>query len=228
MNYGFSDPDVSVPLKSHDEKNRYSIQLYRHLIDFVNLEEKDLVEIGSGRGGGLAYIAGNYPARSVLGVDLDRGAVAFSNRNYNHGNLAFQIGNAEQLPLMNDSCDIILNVESSHRYQRMDSFLNEVTRLLRNGGYFLFTDFRYDYEWPETDELFKRFRLKILNKKDITPNVVKALEMSDPLRRALIKKMVPKFMQKVMLNFAGAIGSETYNYFLNRNYIYKSYVFQKY
>ena len=228
MNFGFSDPNVNLSLDSSDEENRYSIQLYQHLIDFVKLGEKNIVEIGSGRGGGLAYIARNYPAKSVIGVDLDKGAVAFSNRYYNYGNLSFQSGNAEQLPLMNDSCDVILNVESSHRYLRMDSFLSEATRILKKGGHFLFTDFRYDYEWPETDELFKKFRLKILNEKDITLNVLRALEMSDPLRRALIKKLVPKCLQKVMLNFAGAIGSETYNYFLNRKYIYKSYVFQKY
>jgi ubiquinone/menaquinone biosynthesis C-methylase UbiE len=142
--------------------------------------------------------------------------------------MSFQSGNAEELPLRNDSCDVILNVESSHRYLRMDSFLSETIRILRKGGHFLFTDFRYDFEWPETDELFKKFRLKILKETDITPNVLRALEMSDQRSRALIKKRVPFFLRKVMLNFAGAIGSETYDFFLNRKYIYKSYVFQKY
>lgn len=227
MNFGFSDPDVKVSLESADEKNRYSIQLYKHLVDFVELEEKDIVEIGSGRGGGLAYIAKKYHAKSIMGLDLDKGAVAFSNRYYKFGNLSFQRGNAEQLPLKNDSCDVVLNVESSHRYLKMNRFLSEVYRILRKGGYLLFTDFRYDYEWLETNELFKSTGLKIVMEKDITSNVVMALEMSDLQSRTLITKLVPHFLQKVMLNFAGAIGSETYNSFLDRKYIYKSYVFQK-
>jgi len=228
MNYGFSDPDDNLQLNPSDEKNRYSIQLYKHLIDFVKLDEKDIVEIGSGRGGGLSYIARNYPAKSIIGVDLDKGAVAFSNRNYNYDNLSFLSGNAQELPLTNDSCDVILNVESSHRYLQMDRFLSEVNRILKTGGYFLFTDFRYDYEWPETEKLLKNLRFKILREEDTTPNVIRALMMNDPQSRALINKLVPKFLQKVMLNFAGAIGSETYNYFLNRKYIYKCFVFQKY
>ena len=227
MNFGFSDPEVHVSLDPTDEKNRYSIQLYKHLTDFVELKDKDIVEIGCGRGGGLAYIAKNFPAKSILGIDLDKSAVAFSNKFHNFYNLSFKYGNAQHLPLMDDTYDVILNVESSHRYLEMDRFLSEVNRILRKGGHFLFTDFRYDYEWPETDELFKSFRLKKLEEKDITLSVLKALEMNDRQNRALIKKLVPKYMQKGMLNFAGAIGSETYNCFLNRKYIYKSYVFQK-
>lgn len=227
MNYGFSDPETDHPLDSADEKNRFSIQLYRHLVDYVQLDEKDIVEIGSGRGGGLAYIAKNYPAKSLIGVDLDKGAVAFSNRTYSHGNLSFQSGNAEQLNLKDESCDVLLNVESSHRYLQMDRFLSEVTRILRKGGHFLFTDFRFDYEWPETDKLLRSYNLNILREKDITPDVIQALKMNDPRVRALITRMVPGFLQKVMLNFAGAIDSETYNFFLTRKYIYKSYIFQK-
>jgi ubiquinone/menaquinone biosynthesis C-methylase UbiE len=227
MNFGYSDPKVNTPLDSGDEINRYSIQLYQHLTDSVELKNKDIVEVGSGRGGGLAHIARHNPAKSVIGVDLDKNAVAFSNSFHNCRNLSFVAGNAQQLPLVTDSCDILLNVESSHRYPEMNLFLGEVNRVLRKGGHFLFTDFRYDYEWTETDELFKQFNLKVLTMKDITGNVIKALEMNDQQNRALIKRLVPGFLQKVMLNFAGAIGSETYNFFSSRKYIYKSYVFQK-
>jgi ubiquinone/menaquinone biosynthesis C-methylase UbiE len=227
MNFGFSDPNVKLTLDPSDEKNRYSIQLYKHLTDSVVLKDKDIVEIGSGRGGGLAYLAKSYSAKSIIGVDLDKNAVAFSNSHHNYDNLSFLCGNAQALQLKNDSCDILLNVESSHRYPEMDRFLSEVNRILRKGGYFLFTDFRYDYEWAETDELFKRYSLNKIAEEDITGRVVNALEANDSRSREIIKRLVPGFMQKVMLNFAGAIGSETYEYFSNRKYIYKSYVFQK-
>jgi ubiquinone/menaquinone biosynthesis C-methylase UbiE len=227
MNFGFSDPKSTHDLDPTDEKNRYSIQLYKHLTDSVDLSDKDIVEIGSGRGGGLSYVARNCTAKSILGVDLDKNAVAFSNSHHNSENLSFRTGNAQQLPIADNSFDILLNVESSHRYPEMDRFLSEVNRILRKGGHFLFTDFRYDYEWKETDELFNTFKFNILNQEDITDRVVRALELNDRRNRELIKRLVPGFMQKVMLNFAGAIGSETYDYFLNRKYVYRSYVFQK-
>ena len=109
----------------------------------------------------------------------------------------------------------------------MGRFLSEVVRILKKGGYFLFTDFRYDHEWAELHELFQVYSLKILFELDITPNVVKALEMDDQRRRNLVKELAPRYMQNAMLNFSGAVGSETYNYFCDRKYVYKSYVFQK-
>jgi len=228
MNYGYSHPDENHDLPGSDEKNRYSIQLYRHLIDYVDLAKKDIVEVGSGRGGGLAYIAKNYDAGTISGIDLDKGAVAFSNRHYNFKNLSYKTGDAQNLPLPDDSCDILLNVESSHRYPQRDRFLNEVTRVLRKGGHFLYTDFLFDHEWDGTDELLRKYNLKILRTQDITNRVIRALEMNDQMNRAVVKKLAPGFLQKTMLNFAGVIDSETYNNFLERRYVYRSYVFQKY
>jgi len=228
MNFGYHDPDEVHLLQASDEKNRYAIQLYKHLIDFVDLGKKDIVEVGSGRGGGLAYVARNYDANKVSGIDLDKGAVAFSNSHYKVDNLSFSTGDAQNLPLADDSCDILLNVESSHRYPQMERFINEVTRVLRKDGHFLYTDFLFANEWDGTDELFRKYDLKILRTKDITPWVTKALEMNDKQNRAIVEKLAPKFLQKVMMNFAGVIDSETYNNFINRKYVYRSYVFQKY
>jgi ubiquinone/menaquinone biosynthesis C-methylase UbiE len=227
MNFGFHDPDKILSLNPADEANRYSIQLYQHLAGMADLDNKDIVEIGSGRGGGLNYLARKYTANSLKGIDLSSSAIAFSNKNYKLKNLSFRHGDAQEIPLMNNSCDIVLNVESSHRYPKMNRFLSEVSRILKSGGHFLFTDFRYDYEWTELHELFRESGLKIISDTDITSNVVAALKSDDLRRRTLVKKLAPRYLQSAMLNFAGTIGSETYDYFRNRKYVYKSYAFQK-
>lgn len=227
MNFGYNDPEKVLSLEPGDETNRYSIQLYQHLTDMIELNDKDIVEIGSGRGGGLNYLAKKYSVNSLKGIDLSESAIAFSNKHYKFGNLSFQHGDAQEIPLLNNSCDVVLNVESSHRYPKMDRFLAEVKRILKTGGHFLFTDFRYDYEWTELQGLFESSGLKILTEKDITPFVICALEMDDQRRRALVKKLAPKYLQGAILNFAGTVGSETYNYFSCRKYIYKSYAFRK-
>ncbi|MBA4321582.1 MAG: SAM-dependent methyltransferase [Odoribacter sp.] len=227
MNFGYHDPEKSLSLVPADEKNRYSIQLYQHLTGMAELNNKDIVEIGSGRGGGLNYLARNNSASSLKGIDLSHSAIAFSNKHHKLRNLSFQYGDAQEIPLDNNSCDIVLNVESSHRYPKMDRFLSEVIRILKSGGYFLFTDFRYDYEWSELHGLFERSGLKIITETDITSFVSVALESDDRRRRTLVKKLAPKFLQGAMLNFAGTIGSETYDYFSSRKYVYKSYAFQK-
>ena len=56
MNYGYSDNDQEIPMDEQNEPNRYSIQLYLLLVCATEIKNKDIVEIGCGRGGGLSYI----------------------------------------------------------------------------------------------------------------------------------------------------------------------------
>ena len=51
-------------------------------------------------------------------------------------------GNAEKLPFADQSFDAVINVEASHCYPRFPQFLDEVARVLRPGGHFLYTDVR--------------------------------------------------------------------------------------
>ena len=99
MNYGYYDPDKILYLKKADETNRYSIQLYNHLTDIVDLKNKKIVEIGCGRGGGLAYIADYYSPDSSKGVDLSLSAINYSNKNNKLGNVSFHRGTLKKFLL---------------------------------------------------------------------------------------------------------------------------------
>ncbi len=227
MNYGFSDKDQGIPLDEQDEPNRYSIQLYHHLVCTAEIKNKDIVEIGCGRGGGLFYITKNLSPASAKGVELDKQAVSFCNRHYSLDGLMFLNGDAQNLSLENNSCDVVINVESSHRYPDMKAFLGEVSRILRPDGYFLFTDFRSDYEIEDMKKELELSGMSVLKERLINKEVVAALELDDERKRKLVKKLIPKILHKTALNFAGTIGSETYNRFLSHKYIYFSYILKK-
>ena len=227
MNYGYSSEDQKMTLEQKDEINRYSIQLYSHFLTDVSIKDKDIVEIGSGRGGGLNFLTKTFKPKSAIGVELDKRAITFCNKHYTQDNLSFVHGDAQKLSLNNESCDIILNVESSHRYPDMQSFLGEVNRTLRPGGHFLFTDFRYDFEMDELNKQLELSGLKVITNRNINKQVITALELDDSRKRSLVKKLTPKFLNKIALNFSGTIGSETYNQFVSNKYIYFSYILKK-
>lgn len=227
MNYGFNDKDMNVPIEKHQEPNRYPIQLYHHLACEAEINNKDIVEIGSGRGGGLSYVTRTFSPATAKGVDLNKRAISFCNKHYKLNGLSFLQGDAQNLSLDKESCDVVLNVESSHRYPNMSAFLGEVSRILRPNGYFLFTDFRYDHEMEDMKKELEKSGLTILKERIINKEVVAALELDDERRRNLVKKMVPKFLHKIALNFSGAVGSETYNQFHSQKYVYFSYVLKK-
>ena len=73
MNYGYAPAtaDVDVPpLQSSDERDRLCIQLYLHAIDHSDLQDKDVLEVGSGRGGGALFISRYLQPRLDDGVGL--------------------------------------------------------------------------------------------------------------------------------------------------------------
>ena len=80
------------------------------------------------------------------------------------------------------------------------------------------------------DELNKQLELsglKVVKERNINKEVITALELDDPRKRSLVKKLTPKFLNKIALNFSGTIGSETYNQFVSNKYIYFSYILTK-
>ncbi len=227
MNYGFSSPSQQLILDEKDEINRYSIQLYHQIINHVEVSGKDLVEIGCGRGGGLSFVHRYFKPASSIGIDLNERAMQFANRFYQLKGLQFKQGDAHQISLADQSCDVVLNVESSHRYQNPAKFLSEVQRILRPKGYFVMTDFRFTNDYPAFVNLVENSDFMVIKHQLITPEVVKALQLDDPRRRILVDKLVPKMIAKVGLNFAGAVDSPTYNRFANEEYKYFNFILQK-
>ena len=136
-------------------------------------------------------------------------------------------GNAQKLSLKSSSCDVVINIESSHRYQNMVAFLKEVSRILRPGGYFLFADFRYNYELEGLKRSLALSGMTVIKERLINQEVIAALKLDDERKCKLINKLVPKLLHKIALNFAGTIGSETFNQFVSGEYVYLSYVLRK-
>ena len=82
-----------------------------------------VLDVGCGRGGTAALLADRSGRRS-LGVDLSPEAIAFCReRPTGTRSCRFEVGDAEHLPLDDDSCDVVTNLESSHTYPDMRAFL---------------------------------------------------------------------------------------------------------
>lgn len=227
MNYGYHDTEESIELHSTDEVNRYSIQLYHRLAKMTEINNKDIVEVGSGRGGGIAYITKRFKPSTAIGIDLDSKAAKFGNKHYHLKGLSFQQGDAQNLNLVDGSVDILFNVESSHRYSKMELFLDEVYRSLKPGGHFLFTDFRKKEDMPILIHLLTKYDYIKFDEQFINEQVKLALEIDSIRREKLVKKFVPFFLQKYIHDFAGSLGSPTYKNIESGDMVYFVFCFQK-
>ena len=230
MNYGYAplDPEAEKPaLDDVDEAHRNCIQLYHHVAGAVDLRELDVLEVGSGRGGGSYYIKRYLKPRTMLGVDFSEKAVAFSNKNWSVEGLSFMTGDAECLPFKDDSFDAVVNVESSHCYGSVDAFLAQVKRVLKQGGYLLYADLRGKENVDILYEQLGRCGLTVLKETNIAPNVVEALNQDHERRMKLIRESKFSVLAKLFKQFAGVKGSRVYEGFRTGRMTYLSFVLQK-
>ena len=230
MNYGYApleDQSETVTLNESDQPDRYAIQLYHHMIGAVDLTDLDVLEIGSGRGGGASYIARYLQPRALTGLDFSDRAIQFCKHAHAVNGLSFIKGDAESLPFDAASFDAVINIESSHCYRSMETFLANAKRVLRHNGYFIYADFRNKDDVALLHSQMEQSGMKILKREDITANVLRSLDLDHQRKLLLIRALFPDWLLKPFLEFAGVKGSKIYSSFQSGTMIYLHYVLQK-
>lgn len=233
MNYGYgvnTESGHTIRLAEEEESERFSYQLYHFMATgfkkFTNLNTLDIVEVGSGRGGGLAYIVRNLKPNSALGVDYSFQQVEFCKKAYSYENINFVEGDAENLPINDSSVDLVINVESAHCYGNFAKFIKQVARILKPGGIFMITDFMLAEEVSSIEKILNE-NLELVEKKDITENVIVSLQKDSQRRMDLIANRTPLVCRKLLKRFSGCEGSNIYQQLSSKQSLYLAYKLKK-
>jgi SAM-dependent methyltransferase len=230
MNYGWAgaDGDTALDLRPEDEPNRYCIQLYHRVASAIELRGLDVLEVGSGRGGGASYVKHYLEPRTLTGLDCTARAISFCQAHYHIPGLRFVRGDAEALEFDEESFDAVVNVESSHCYGAMDRFLAGVRRVLKPGGHFLCADFRMSEDVPIWRRQFREASLDVVEEEPLNEAVVRAIELDDARKKALIQAKVPRLLRPIFNQFAGMEGAAPINEMLRRgDALYLRFVLRK-
>jgi len=230
MNYGYTaidDHAETLKLNEADETDRYAIQLYHHVTGAIDLTHLDVLEIGSGRGGGASYVARYLKPKGLTGLDFSDRAIQFCKHAHAVDGLSFIKGDAEALPFDAASFDAVINIESSHCYVSMETFLANVKRVLRQNGYFLYADFRNKNDVVVLQNQMEQSGMKIIKREDITANVLRSLDLDDQRKLILIRALFRDWLLKPFQEFAGVKGSKIHSGFQSGTMIYLHYVLQK-
>jgi SAM-dependent methyltransferase len=213
MNFGYvvQSGEAAATLSPADEPNRPYIELYRQLALRAKIAQKDVAEIGAGRGGGAVFLAKNLEPLSYVGIDIAKTNVALAEATARAvgrpTNLRFLPGSAEALPLKDRSVHVVLSVESTHCYRSLRSFAAEVVRVLKTGGTFGWVDICHPRTEREFDAAFRETSLRLESSEDITPAIVAGLEVTNALRRSFIEARIPKALGGFAAQFAGVSDS---------------------
>jgi SAM-dependent methyltransferase len=227
MNYGYRPPaaEAATPraLQPEDEADRSCIQLYDLVAGALPLGGREVLEVGCGRGGGASFVARYLQPRRMVAIDLSPRAVALCRARFTVPGLTFQVGDAEQLPFGDGSFDVVVNVESSHCYGRLPVFLNEVRRVLRPGGDFLYADFRPRGEVEAWRAALAEAGFETRADRDLTPGVIAALEADDDVKRSLIARLGDRPLAGIFREFAALRGSALHGEFVNGSVVYRAF-----
>jgi phthiocerol/phenolphthiocerol synthesis type-I polyketide synthase E len=166
--------------------NRNCLQLALETIADTNLDGREVVDVGCGRGGTIAAMRTYFAPRRVVGVDYSRSALAFCRRTHLYPDTHFVEGNAQALPLRTSSLDAVTNVESASSYSDVVSFFREAARVLRPGGYFLYADVIPRTQLPERRRCFADLGFEIESERDITENVILSCDETAQTHRTAI------------------------------------------
>jgi len=240
MNWGYAalNPEgvLIKNLSAEDENERFSIQLYHYMATgmgtYKDLQGKTLVEVSSGRGGGLDYISRCLDADKCIGVDISQVQIDYCRKIYGHNKKLFFVnGESEKLSklaeLKSEEIDVIINVESGHCYSNFQKFIQEVDRVLKPGGIFAYSDFRPSHEWEKTEQELLSFSLKVAKKENISQNVMHSLKLDEARKWELIKNRLGPVLRFFFKQIGGVKGSHIYEGLSKGSMISMAYVLKK-
>lgn len=211
LNFGYvadSSPQYSTVKLPDHYLNKNSVKLVLELIGTCDLSGKKVLDIGCGRGGTVHVINKFYEAQAIVGVDLSPQAIVFCKEAHKHPSISFFEGDAENLMFEDESFDVITNVESSHSYPDITAFYMQVSRFLKPGGYFLYTDLFAVSRVSGYMKFLRDLGFTIEVDRDITKNVLLSCDQTARLHLNSFDQDNTSF---VVNNFLGVPGSQVYN-----------------
>lgn len=120
-----------------------------------------VLDLGCGTGLELEYYFRLAPRALVTGIDLSEGMLAALKEKFPDRNLELIQGSYFDLPLGKNRYDAAVSVESLHHFTKEEKLglYKKLYAALKDGGYFILTDYFADL--PEQESFFRRELLRL-------------------------------------------------------------------
>jgi ubiquinone/menaquinone biosynthesis C-methylase UbiE len=223
INYGFAPLNESgklIELGPQDEAERMSLQLYHRTATCLgahnDLTGLTVLEVSSGRGGGIDFLSRTHAVKKIIGLDLSSNNIDWCRTTYEENpKLEFVLGNAETFvddaTLAAESIDLIISVDSAHLYPHFDRFLAQCAKALKVGGRLCISDFMQSEKVPPRELQMADCGLAIVQREETTKNILHAMDLDGERRTKLVEQHAHPLLKHYFRYQSGAKGSRIYN-----------------
>ncbi|MGV3697944.1 class I SAM-dependent methyltransferase [Flavobacterium sp.] len=137
--------------------------LHRYSIVSEYIENKVVLDIACGEGYGSNIMS--EKAQLVYGVDIDQTTIELASRKYVKPNLKFSHGDATNIPMEDDSVDVVVSFETIEHHDQHEKMMSEIKRVLKPNGLMIIStpDKLYYSDIPKFNN---KFHVKELYKKE--------------------------------------------------------------
>jgi 2-polyprenyl-3-methyl-5-hydroxy-6-metoxy-1,4-benzoquinol methylase len=127
------------------EKGRCEFHLERYRFASRYLKDRVVADIACGTGYGAALMRKDGQANQVIGVDIDKDAVAYASDVYGQEDITFVCASADATTMDASSVDVVTSFETLEHLENEQGLLSEFARILRPGGQLIIST---PNQWP--------------------------------------------------------------------------------
>ncbi|MEK5468041.1 methyltransferase domain-containing protein [Paenibacillus sp. FSL R7-0210] len=178
LNYGYvpHGNEQHAVIEPDDGWNRNSVKLLLETVGRTVIRDRQVIDIGCGRGGNIAALYKYFKPLSIVGLDICPANIAYCSAKSRWAEAFYLVGDAENIPFADGSFDVVLNMESAHAYPNRSRFYEEVYRIMRTGGVFLYTELMLEDQVTQNVRLLEEAGLSVIRNQDVTSNVLLSCE----------------------------------------------------
>ncbi|MCL0094966.1 class I SAM-dependent methyltransferase [Dehalococcoidia bacterium] len=130
-------PAESVKLNEPIPYAEYQKHINRYIFASRFVRDKVVLDVACGAGTGSKYLV-SKGAKKVVGVDISEDAIREAKIWNERGNGAqFVLSDAESLPFLSHSFDVVISFETIEHLKEPERFLFECKRVIKKGGIFI-------------------------------------------------------------------------------------------
>jgi ubiquinone/menaquinone biosynthesis C-methylase UbiE len=119
-------------LETHIHSISMPEHLHRYSLCVEIIKGKTILDIASGEGYGTNILS-NY-AKFATGVDIDNQTIELAKNKYKKSNLEYKVGSAFEIPMNDNSVDVVISFETIEHHDKHDEMLKEIKRVLKTDG----------------------------------------------------------------------------------------------